>query len=284
MQQIKITQSVTHRSATVNQYLADIARIPMVSPDEETELAIRIGAGDEEAFRRLVEANLRFVVSVAKQYQGHGLDLPDLIDEGNLGLMRAARKFDPTRGFKFISYAVWWVRQYILQAISDQARTVRLPLNQVALLYRAGKERDAFLQENGREPTDRELSQLMDVDPSKLGEALLIAAGPVSLDKPFGEDSDGTLMDLLPDMSLPGTDSGLNHESLRKDLADAMQVLAPREREIIRQAFGIGCAERTLEEIGADLHMTRERVRQIREKAIRKMSVPAVRSRLRSHL
>ena len=284
MQQIKITQSVTRRNRTVNQYLADISRCPMVSPEEETELALRIRSGDEEAFRRLVEANLRFVVSVAKQYQGHGLDLTDLVNEGNLGLMKAARKFDPTRGFKFISYAVWWIRQCIIQSISDHSRMVRLPLNQVAVLNRAGKERDAFLQENGREPTDEELSLLVDVDPSRLGDALRLAAGPVSLDKPLGEESDSTLGDLIPDTSLPGTDSALGRESLRTDLDEAMKVLAPREREILKMAYGIGCAEKTLEEIGADLHLTRERVRQIREKAIKKMSVPAVRRRLRNHL
>lgn len=280
MHQLKITQSVTARTQTVSQYLADIGRYPMATPDEECELALRIREGSEEALRRLVEANLRFVVSVAKQYQGHGLDLPDLIENGNVGLMKAARKFDPSRGFKFISYAVWWIRQSILQGLSDHSRMVRLPLNQVGLVNRAANVRAAFLQENEREPTDRELADLMDIDPFKLGETLKGSASHLSFDTPFGEDGDGTLLDVVPDTSLPGADSPLEAESLRSDLSDVMAVLAPREREVLCMAFGIGCREKTLEEIGSNLNLTRERVRQIREKAIRKMSRPAVRARL----
>ncbi|MBP5333735.1 MAG: RNA polymerase sigma factor RpoD/SigA [Bacteroidales bacterium] len=280
MQQLKITPSVTVRSQTVNQYLADINRYPMASPEEETELAYRASKGDTEALQRLVEANLRFVVSVAKQYQGHGLDLPDLINEGNLGLMKAASKFDPTRGFKFISYAVWWIRQSILQGLSDQARMVRLPLNQVSNLNRITKARGAFLQDNGREPTDEELAPLVDLTPAKLAEAIRSSGPHLSFDTPFGEEGDGTLLDVIPDSSIPETDAPLRDESLRTDLEEAMKVLAPREREILKLAFGIGCREQTLEEIGETYHLTRERVRQLKEKAIRKMSRPKVRERL----
>lgn len=280
MQQLKITQSVTVRNLTVNQYLADINKYPMVTPDEETELAIKIQQGDTWAFQRLVEANLRFVVSVAKQYQGHGLDLSDLINDGNIGLMKAAWKFDPTKGFKFISYAVWWIRQSILQGLSDQGRMVRLPLNQVGNLNKITKAKSSFLQKNEREPTAEELAELVDLKLEKIGETLRNSGGHISYDMPFGEDGDGTLLEVLPDNATPETDSSLSHESLQTDLEDVMKVLAPREREILKLSFGIGCQERTLEEIGETFHLTRERVRQLREKAIRKMSQQSVRSRL----
>ena len=280
MQQLKITQSVTVRNQTVNQYLADINKYPMVTPEEESELAERIQQGDTRAFQRLVEANLRFVVSVAKQYQGHGLDLCDLINEGNLGLMKAVRKFDPTRGFKFISYAVWWIRQSILQSLSDQARMVRLPLNQVGALNKIAKARSAFLQKNEREPSDEELAALVDLTPERIGDAIRSSSGHLSIDMPFGEDGDGELMDILPDKSIPETDASLTLESLRTDLEDVMRILAPREREILKLTYGIGCQEKTLEEIGSELNLTRERVRQLKEKALRKMSLPAVKNRL----
>ena len=280
MQQLKITQSVTVRNLTVNQYLADINKYPMVTPDEETELAIRIQQGDSRAFQKLVEANLRFVVSVAKQYQGHGLDLSDLINDGNIGLMKAAWKFDPTKGFKFISYAVWWIRQSILQGLSDQGRMVRLPLNQVCNLNKIAKAKSAFLQENEREPTAEELAELVDLKPEKIGETLRSSSGHLSYDMPFGEDGDGTLLEVLPDNTTPETDSSLAQESLKSDLEDVMKILAPREREILKLSFGIGCQEKTLEEIGETFHLTRERVRQLREKAIRKMSRPGARNRL----
>lgn len=280
MQQLKITQSVTVRNLTVNQYLADINKYPMVTPDEETELAIKIKQGDTRAFQRLVEANLRFVVSVAKQYQGHGLELSDLINDGNIGLMKAAWKFDPTKGFKFISYAVWWIRQSILQGLSDQGRMVRLPLNQVGNLNKINKAKSSFLQENEREPTAEELAELVDLKPEKIGEALRSSGSHLSYDMPFGEDGDGTLLEVLPDNATPETDSSLAQESLQSDLEDVMKILAPREREILKLSFGIGCQEKTLEEIGETFHLTRERVRQLREKAIRKMSRQSVRSRL----
>ena len=280
MKQLKITPSVTVRSGTVSRYLSDISRYPVTTPDEEASLACRIREGDAEALGRLVEANLRFVVSVAKQYQGRGLDLPDLINEGNMGLMTAARKYDPTRGFKFISYAVWWIRQAILQAVSDKARMVRLPLNRIGQIGRITRARGTFLQENGREPSDAELAALADITPEKLAEAVSDSAGHVSFDRPFGEDGEGTLLDVLPDKSVPQADAQTERESLRSDLEDGMRALAPREREILRLSFGIGCREHSLEEIGQVYHLTRERVRQLREKAIRKMSRPAVRERL----
>ena len=280
MKQLKIMQSVTARTMAVEGYLRDISSLPMISPEEETELATRIQSGDEEAYRMLVEANLRFVVSVAKQYQNSGLDLSDLINEGNLGLMKAAQRFDPTRGFKFISYAVWWIRQQIMQAISDQGRMVRLPLNQVGVINRINREKVEFAQEHEREPSDAELAELMDLPLDKISEAQGNSSRHMSFDVPLGEDEDGTLLDIVPDKETESTDNGLDKESLSSDLHDVMKVLSPREREIVSLAFGLGCQEMTLDEIGSRLELTRERVRQIREKAIRKMSRPAVRQRL----
>ena len=284
MQQIKIIQSVTARTMTVDSYLRDINSIPMVSPDEETELAYSIQKGDEDAYRRLVEANLRFVVSVAKQYQSSGLDLCDLINEGNIGLMKAARRFDPTRGFRFISYAVWWIRQQIMAAISEQGRMVRLPLNQVGILNRINRARAQFEQENEREPSDRELAEFLDITPDRVGEAIRHSARHISFDVSFGEDGNGTLLDVVPDENAELADRGLQQESLRTDIQHVMMVLSPREREIVSLAFGIGCREMTLEEIGERFELTRERVRQVKEKAIRKMSRPGVRDILRQYI
>ena len=284
MQQLKITPSVTARTQTVEDYLRDLGKLEMVSPEEETELAGRIKAGDEEAFRRLVEANLRFVVSVAKQYQNRGLDLTDLINEGNLGLMKAARKFDPTRGFKFISYAVWWIRQQILQALSDQGRIIRLPLNQVGVLNKIGRARMEFLQENEREPSDEELSELLDITPEKLGESMMSEAKSLSLDFPLGEDQSESLIDILPNNDSPSADKELEKESLRNDILSVMGVLNERERRVLSLCFGLGCQAMTLEEIGENLDLTRERVRQLKMKAIRKLSSPKVRSRLAQYL
>lgn len=284
MQQLKITPSVTARTQTVEDYLRDLGKLEMISPEEETELAGRIKAGDEEAFRRLVEANLRFVVSVAKQYQNRGLDLTDLINEGNLGLMKAARKFDPTRGFKFISYAVWWIRQQILQALSDQGRLIRLPLNQVGVLNKIGRARMEFLQENEREPSDEELSELLDITPEKLGESMMSEAKSLSLDFPLGEDQSESLIDILPNNDSPSADKELEKESLRNDILTVMGVLNERERRVLSLCFGLGCQAMTLEEIGENLDLTRERVRQLKMKAIRKLSSPKVRSRLAQYL
>lgn len=284
MKQLKIMQSVTARTMTVDSYLKDIGNLPMVSPDEETELAARIQKGDEDAYQKLVEANLRFVVSVAKQYQSSGLDLSDLINEGNLGLMKAARRFDPTRGFKFISYAVWWIRQQIMQAISEQGRMVRLPLNQIGILNRINKVKSQFEQENEREPSDKELAEFLDLTPDKIGEALSHSARHMSFDTPFGEDGDGTLLDLVPDDNAEQADTSLQKESLSTDIQHVMMILTPREKEIVTLAFGIGCPEMTLEEIGERLDLTRERVRQVKEKAIRKMARPGVRDLLRQYV
>ena len=284
MHQLKILQSVTARTMTVDSYLRDINSIPMVSPDEETELAYSIQKGDEDAYRRLVEANLRFVVSVAKQYQSSGLDLCDLINEGNIGLMKAARRFDPTRGFRFISYAVWWIRQQIMAAISEQGRMVRLPLNQVGILNRINRARAQFEQENEREPSDRELAEFLDITPDRVGEAIRHSARHISFDVSFGEDGDGTLLAVVPDENAELADRGLQQESLRTDIQHVMMVLSPREREIVSLAFGIGCREMTLEEIGERFELTRERVRQVKEKAIRKMSRPGVRDILRQYI
>ena len=284
MRQLKITPSVTARTQTVDNYLRDLGKLEMVTPEDETELAVRIQAGDDAAFKRLVEANLRFVVSVAKQYQNRGLDLSDLISEGNIGLMKAALKFDPTRGFKFISYAVWWIRQQILQALSDQGRLIRLPLNQVGILNKVGRARMEFLQENEREPTDEELAGLVDIDPSKLSDSILNDNRSLSLDFPLGEDQTESLIDILPDTSAPGADEELEKESLRKDIEMVMAVLNAREREVLRLSFGIGCQAQSLEEIGENMDLTRERVRQLKMKAIHKLSSPKVRSRLAQYL
>ena len=284
MRQLKISPSVTARTQTVDEYLRDISRLEMITPEEETELAVRIRQGDEKALCRLVEANLRFVVSVAKQYQRRGMELMDLVSEGNIGLMKAALKFDPTRGFKFISYAVWWIRQQMLQALSDQSRLIRLPLNQVGFLNTMMRMRETFLQENEREPTDAELAELMDVPIGRLGEAVLNDPKSLSLDRPLGEEESGTLIDILPDEKAGSPDRDLDTESLREDIKTAMLVLEPREREVILQSFGIGCPARSLEEIGEGMRLTRERVRQLRMKAIHKLSSPGVRARLAQYL
>ena len=281
MQQLKITPSVTARTKTVEEYLREIARIEMVSQEEECELSERIKSGDDDAFRRLVEANLRFVVSVAKQYQNRGLELMDLVNEGNIGLMKAAIKFDPSRGFKFISYAVWWIRQQILQALSEQGRTIRIPLNQVNILNKIEHARREFRQENEREPSDAELSALLDITPEKLAESDI---STLSLDFPIGEADGQTLVDILPDNGLPSADNNLEVESLRNELQIAMAVLNGRERRVLELSFGLGCPAMTLEEIGENLDLTRERVRQLKVKAINKLSSPNVRSRLAQYL
>ena len=272
MRQLKITKSITNReSASLDKYLQEIGRKDLITVDEEVELAQRIKQGDQAALDKLVSANLRFVVSVAKQYQNQGLSLPDLIDEGNLGLIKAAQKFDETRGFKFISYAVWWIRQSILQALAEQARIVRLPLNQVGSLNKIGKELSKFEQEHERRPSAEELAERLDIPVEKISDTLKVSGRHVSVDAPFVDGEDNSLLDVLPNDDSPMADSTLTQESLSKEVNRALDQLNPRERDILKMFFGIGCQEMTLEEIGAKFDLTRERVRQIKEKAIRRL-------------
>ena len=272
MRQLKITKSITNReSASLDKYLQEIGRKELISVDEEVELAQRIRQGDQAALDKLVSANLRFVVSVAKQYQNQGLSLPDLIDEGNLGLIKAAQKFDETRGFKFISYAVWWIRQSILQALAEQSRIVRLPLNQVGSLNKISKELSKFEQEHERRPSTSELAERLHVPVDKISDSMKVSGRHVSVDAPFQEGEDNSLLDVLPNDDSPMADQALNQESLSKEINRALEQLTPRERDILKMFFGIGCQEMTLEEIGAKFDLTRERVRQIKEKAIRRL-------------
>ena len=272
MRQLKITKSITNReSASLDKYLQEIGREELVSPEEEVELAQRIRKGDQVALEKLTKANLRFVVSVAKQYQNQGLSLPDLINEGNLGLIKAAEKFDETRGFKFISYAVWWIRQSILQALAEQSRIVRLPLNQVGSLNKINKALSQFEQVNERQPSSEELSEMIDVPKEKISDTLRVSGRHVSVDAPFVEGEDNSLLDVLPNDDSPSADRVLVNESLNTEIERALSTLSSREREIIKSFFGIGCQEMTLEEIGERFGLTRERVRQIKEKAIRRL-------------
>ena len=272
MRQLKITKSITNReSASLDKYLQEIGREELISVSEEVELAQRIKKGDQAALDKLTRANLRFVVSVAKQYQNQGLSLPDLINEGNLGLIRAAQKFDETRGFKFISYAVWWIRQSILQALAEQSRIVRLPLNQVGSLNKISKELSRFEQENERRPSAEELAERLELPVDKISETLKVSGRHTSIDAPFVEGEDNSLLDVLPNDDSPSADASLNQESLSKEVDRALRQLYDRERDILKMFFGIGCPEMTLEEIGAKFDLTRERVRQIKEKAIRRL-------------
>ncbi len=262
MRQLKITKSITNReSASLDKYLQEIGREELVTPDEEVELAQRIRKGDQEALEKLTRANLRFVVSVAKQYQNQGLSLPDLINEGNLGLIKAAEKFDETRGFKFISYAVWWIRQSILQALAEQSRIVRLPLNQVGSLNKINKALSKFEQENERQPSNEELSEMIDVPKDKISDTLRVGSRHVSVDAPFVEGEDNSLLDVLPNDDSPSADRGLVNESLNTEIERALSTLTDREREIIKSFFGIGCQEMTLEEIGERFGLTRRRLK-----------------------
>ena len=285
MRQLKITKSITNReSASLDKYLQEIGREELVSPEEEVELAQRIRKGDQEALEKLTRANLRFVVSVAKQYQNQGLSLPDLINEGNLGLIKAAEKFDETRGFKFISYAVRWIRQSSLHALAEQSRIVRPPLNQVGSLNKINKALGKFEQENERQPSTEELADMIDIPKDKIADTLRVSGRHVSVDAPFVEGEDNSLLDVLPNDDSPSADRGLTNESLGTEIERALQILTVREREIIKSFFGIGCQEMTLEEIGERLDLTRERVRQIKEKAIRKLKKPSASKLLKSYL
>lgn len=276
MRQLKIQKSITNRnSEALDKYLVEIGRAPMVSIEEEIELAQAIkkgGRAGERAKNKLVEANLRFVVSVAKQYQHQGLTLTDLIDEGNIGLIKAAERFDETRGFKFISYAVWWIRQSILQAIAEQSRIVRLPLNQVGSLNKVNHEINKFEQENLRRPSVEEIADRTGVDEEKISQSIAASGHHVSIDAPFGDDDDNAMVDVMSSGDDSRTDKQVDHESMAMELKQVLgQVLKERERQIVCACFGIGEPEKGLEEIGDKMGLTRERVRQIREKSISKL-------------
>ena len=285
MRQLKITKSITNReSASLDKYLQEIGKEELITVEEEVELAQRIKKGDQEALEKLTKANLRFVVSVAKQYQNQGLSLPDLINEGNLGLIKAAEKFDETRGFKFISYAVWWIRQSILQALAEQSRIVRLPLNQVGSLNKINKAFARFEQEHERTPSPEELATEFELPKEKVTDTLRVAGRHVSVDAPFADGEDNSLLDVLVNPDSPNADRGLINESLSTEVDRALETLTERERDIIKYFFGIGCSEMTLEEIGEKFDLTRERVRQIKEKAIRRLRHSSRSKLLKSYL
>lgn len=285
MRQLKITKLITNRESTaLEKYLQDISREAMVGLDEEIELAKRIREGDEKALERLTKANLRFVVSVAKQYQNQGLALPDLINEGNFGLIKAAQKYDETRGFKFISYAVWWIRQSIMQAISEQSRMVRVPINQMGSANRIRKFINQFEQEHERYPSLSELTEHIDLPEEKIVEALAMATTQVSMDAPFTSNEEGSLLDVLPNKNAPSADDLLVAESLSTEVANALASLSEREQIIIKCFFGINQPEMSLEEIGERTGLTRERVRQIKEKAIIRLRKNSLSERLKSFL
>lgn len=285
MRQLKISKSITNReSAPLDKYLQEIGKEDLISADEEVELAQKIRKGDHESLEKLTRANLRFVVSVAKQYQNQGLSLPDLINEGNLGLIRAAEKFDETRGFKFISYAVWWIRQSILQALAEQSRIVRLPLNQVGALNKINKALAKFEQENERMPSVEELANETNMPKEKIADSLRVSGRHVSIDAPFVEGEDNSLLDVIANPDSPRADNGLMEESLRREIDRALATLSDRERDIVRLFFGLGCQEKTLEEISEEFKLTRERVRQIKEKAIRRLRHSSRSKNLKAYL
>lgn len=285
MRQLKITKSITNReSQSLDKYLQEIGHEELISVDEEVELAQKIRNGDKKALEKLTKANLRFVVSVAKQYQNQGLSLPDLINEGNLGLIKAAKKFDETRGFKFISYAVWWIRQSILQALAEQSRLVRLPLNQVGSVNKVSRAFNKFEQENERRPSIEEIAAEIDLPQDKIAEAIKIGNRQISVDAPFSDSDDNSLLDILPNTSIPNADKVLDIESLKEEVNRALSTLNERERDILKDFFGLNGTELTLEEIGQKYGLTRERVRQIKEKAIRRLRNSTQNKLLKSYL
>ncbi|MDX1939586.1 MAG: sigma-70 family RNA polymerase sigma factor [Saprospiraceae bacterium] len=285
MRQLKITKSITNReSQSLEKYLQEIGKVDLLTPEEEVELAKRIKQGDQVALEKLTKANLRFVVSVAKQYQNQGLSLSDLINEGNLGLIKAAQRFDETRGFKFISYAVWWIRQSILQALAEQSRIVRLPLNKVGSLNKINKAFSELEQEYEREPSPEELAEILEIPTEEVETTLGVAARHVSMDAPFVEGEDNSLLDVLENGGTPGTDQELEYnESLRREIERSLSTLTDRQCDVIKLYFGIGVEHpMSLEDIGDKFGLTRERVRQIKDKAINKLR-SANRSKLLKH-
>ena len=285
MRQLKINKQITNReSASLEKYLQEIGHEELLSPEEEVELAQRIHKGDRDALERLTKANLRFVVSVAKRYQNQGLSLADLINEGNVGLIKAAEKFDETRGFKFISYAVWWIRQSIMQAIAEQSRLVKLPLNQVNSVNKINKMLSKFEQENERRPSIDEIAENIDLDEEKIAEAIRNASRHVSMDAPFSNGDENSLLDVMPNADAPLADNLVEMESLRDEIAAALKTLNERERKVLEAFYGIGQPEMTLDEIGRSLGLTRERVRQIRQKAIRQLRKNTKNKALKAYL
>jgi RNA polymerase primary sigma factor len=283
---VKISKQYTNReSQSLDKYLQEIGKVELLNPQEEIDLARRIKKGDQKALEKLTKANLRFVVSVAKQYQNQGLSLGDLINEGNLGLIKAAKRFDETRGFKFISYAVWWIRQSILQALAEQSRIVRLPLNRVGALNKIGKAFSALEQEFEREPSASELAEELDMSLFEVSDTLKISGRHLSMDAPFAQGEDNRLLDVIQDLRTPTPDSDLMSESLKEEVRRALNTLSEREAQVIRLYFGLDQEHSlTLEEIGEKFNLTRERVRQIKEKAIRRLRHASRSKALRSYL
>ncbi len=285
MRQLKILQCITNReSSSLELYLQEISKEDMIGTEEEAELAARIHQGDQAALERLVRSNLRFVVSVAKQYQGQGLGLIDLINEGNVGLITAAQKFDETRGFKFISYAVWWIRQSILQALADNARLVRLPLNQIGNVSKVNRFLNKFMQQNERRPSLDEISEALDIPKEKLHTAMLSSGRHVSMDAPLADDENGSLVDLLANQDMPEPDAKLAEESLQTEVDKVLSALPERENKILRMFYGIRTKQLGLEEIGERMHLSRERVRQIKERALSLLRTPAMKGALKVYL
>ncbi|MBL0912594.1 MAG: sigma-70 family RNA polymerase sigma factor [Bacteroidia bacterium] len=286
MRQLKISKQVTNRdTASFDKYLQEIGKVDLITADQEVELASRIRKGDQYALERLVKANLRFVVSVAKQYQNQGLSLPDLVNEGNLGLIKAAQRFDETRGFKFISYAVWWIRQSILQALAEQARIVRLPLNKIGSLNKINRTFSTLEQEFEREPSAEEIAEALELSPEEVKESMMNAGKHVSMDAPLVDGEEANMYDVVRGEDSPNPEDGLLHDSLKKEIERALSTLTPRESDVVRLFFGLeGKPAMTLEEIGEKFDLTRERVRQIKEKAIRRLKQQSRSKQLKSYL
>lgn len=285
MRQLKITKSITNRNSdSLEKYLHDIGKEELITPEEEVELAKRIKMGDQEALEKLTKANLRFVVSVAKQYQHQGLSLPDLINEGNLGLIKAAKKFDETKGFKFISYAVWWIRQCILQALAEQSRIVRLPLNKIGALNKINRAFSQLEQEHEREPSPEEVAAILELPEGKVAGTLELSGRHLSVDAPFQDGEENSLLDVLPSHDTPTTDNKLIEESLAKEIERTLSTLPEKESNVIRAFYGIGTKPMSLEEIGATIGISRERTRQIKEKAIKHLRQKSKNKLLKTYL